>query len=47
MSTNTPFEVRVGQTSGSGARGLEPARGQEPIAEAIKISEVQEIDVGR
>ena len=27
----------VGQRSGLGARGLEPARSQEPIAEALKI----------
>ena len=27
----------VGQRSESGARGLEPARGQKPIAEALKI----------
>ena len=30
----------VGQGSRSGARGLEPARGQEPIAEALKIQGV-------
>ena len=37
----------VGQRSGSGARVLEPARGQEPIAEALKIQKVQEVDVRR
>ena len=35
---------RVGQSSGSGARGLKLAKGQEPTAKALKI---QEIDVGR
>ena len=34
----------VGQRSGSWARVLEPARGQKPIAEALKI---QEFDIGR
>ena len=37
----------VSQRSGSGARGLEPARGQKPIAKALKIQGVQEVDVGR
>ena len=36
-STSTSLEVGVGQRSGSGARGLEPARGQEPTVEALKI----------
>ena len=36
-STSTPLEVGVGQRSGSEARGVEPARGQEPTAEALKI----------
>ena len=38
---------RVGQRLGSGARGLELAKGQKPTAEAIKIQEVQEVDIGR
>ena len=37
----------VGQRSRSGARGLEPARSQEPTAEALKIQKVQEVDVER
>ena len=37
----------VGQRSGSGARDLEPARGQEPTAGALKIQEVQKVDIGR
>ena len=37
----------VGQSSRSGARGLEPAKSQEPIAEALKIQKVQEFDIGR
>ena len=41
-----PLEVGIGQRSGSGARSLEPARGQKPTAEALKIQEVQEVDVG-
>ena len=36
-STSTPLEVGVGQRSRSGVKGLEPARGQEPTAEALKI----------
>ena len=45
--TNTPFEVRVDQRSGPGARGLEPARGQKPTAEALKIQEVRKVDIGK
>ena len=37
----------VDQRSGSGARGLESAKGQEPIAEALKIQGVQKVDIGR
>ena len=42
-STSTARDLR----SGSGARSLKPTRGQEPTAEALKIQEVQEVDVGR
>ena len=37
----------VGQRSGSGTRGLKPARSQKLIAEVLKIQEVQEVDIGR
>ena len=37
----------VGQRSGSEARGPKPAKGQEPTAEALKIQEFQEVNVGR
>ena len=37
----------IGQRSGSGARSLKPARGQETTAEVLKIQEVQEVNVGR
>ena len=37
----------VGQKSGSETKGPEPARSQEPSAEALKIQEVQEIDIRR
>ena len=37
-STSTPLRSKlVRGLSGSGARGLEPARGQEPTTEALKI----------
>ena len=35
---------RVGRRSESGARGLKPAKGQEPTAEALKI---QKVNIGR
>ena len=38
---------RVGQRSRSGARDLEPARGQEQTAKALKIQEVQKVDIKR
>ena len=47
MSINTLLEVGVGQRFGSGATSLEPAKGQETTAEALKIQEVQKVDVGR
>ena len=46
-SASTPLEVEIGQRFGSWARGLEPARGQEPITEALKIQEVQKVDIRR
>ena len=46
-NTSSPFEVGVGQRSGSKARSLKSVRGQEPTAEALKIEEVQEVDIGR
>ena len=44
-STSTPLEIGVGQRSRSKARDLEPARGQKPTTEALKIQKVQEVDV--
>ena len=47
MSTSTFLKIGVGQRSGSGARNLKLARGQEPTVKALKIQEVQEIDIER
>ena len=46
-STSIPLEVGVGHMSGSRVGGLEPARGQEPIMEVMKIQKVKEIAIGR